>query len=315
MTKVAKQLKPDALIQSNANSKSMNDLIGASVSKNTRKAYGIAWQEWEGYRDNREASDELIAQWITSLYVAGMSPASIGLKIAGVRFSYKLMGLKIDAAVTARVLAGIRRSGKNRGRKQLQGISWGDSTLMSKMAMQDGDLKGYRDASLIAVMSDALLRVSELIGLKVGDVEACEDGTGRLHIRSSKTDQESEGSVLYLGADTMTMMALYLEARGDVGSNDPLFVSIRKGNNPTNKELSRQGIQKIIRARALVAGIDVENLNTHSFRIGSAVSLAQAGGSLVDLQQAGRWESPSMPARYTKKVSAGAGAVARLRYS
>ena len=45
------------------------------------------------------------------------------------------------------------------------------------------------DLALLQVMRDGLLRRSE----------ADEDGSGRLHVVRSKTDQASEGSVLYLG--------------------------------------------------------------------------------------------------------------------
>ena len=43
-------------------------------------------------------------------------------------------------------------------------------------------------------MSDALLRVSEAAALLVEDIEEAEDGSGRLTIRHSKTDQEGVGS-------------------------------------------------------------------------------------------------------------------------
>ena len=52
----------------------------------------------------------------------------------------------------------------------------------------------------------------------------------------------------------------------------------------------------------------------HSLRVGSAQSLAAAGAGLVDLQQAGDWKAPQMPARYARHQFAARGAVAKLRY-
>ena len=46
----------------------------------------------------------------------------------------------------------------------------------------------------------------------------------------------------------------------------------------------------------------------HSLRVGAAQSLAAAGAGLVQMQQAGRWQSPAMPAHYAAR-----GAVATLR--
>ena len=72
-------------------------------------------------------------------------------------------------------------------------------------------------------------------------------------------------------------------------------------------------MRRIITARAAAAGI-TGRISGHSLRIGAAQSLAAAGASVVEMQQAGRWQSPSMPGRYARGPLARRGAVARLRY-
>ena len=52
----------------------------------------------------------------------------------------------------------------------------------------------------------------------------------------------------------------------------------------------------------------------HSLRIGSAVSLASRGASVVEMQLAGRWKSPAMPAHYASKQLAERGAMSKYRY-
>ena len=59
--------------------------------------------------------------------------------------------------------------------------------------------RGLVDVALASVMRDGLLRVSEAAALRWGDVELAGDGSGRIRIPESKTDQEAEGVVLYLG--------------------------------------------------------------------------------------------------------------------
>ncbi len=44
-----------------------------------------------------------------------------------------------------------------------------------------------------------MLRVSEMSALNVGDVAADESGTATVTVRHSKTDQDADGAVLYLG--------------------------------------------------------------------------------------------------------------------
>ena len=56
--------------------------------------------------------------------------------------------------------------------------------------------RGLRDAALLAVMSDGLLRVSEAAALEAADLEV--EGANTLTIRRSKTDQEGAGAVQYI---------------------------------------------------------------------------------------------------------------------
>lgn len=55
-------------------------------------------------------------------------------------------------------------------------------------------------------------------------------------------------------------------------------------------------------------------ISGHALRVASAVSIAQAGDSVVDMQNAGRWKSPQVPAHYAKVELAERGAVARFFY-
>ena len=48
-------------------------------------------------------------------------------------------------------------------------------------------------------------------------------------------------------------------------------------------------------------------------RVGSAVSLAQAGATVVDMQVTGRWKSSQMPAHYANAELAERGAIARFK--
>ena len=51
-----------------------------------------------------------------------------------------------------------------------------------------------------------------------------------------------------------------------------------------------------------------EGCGVHSMKMGVPQGLSAAG---TELMTAGRWDSPTMPARYTEAQAAGRGAVAR----
>ena len=49
------------------------------------------------------------------------------------------------------------------------------------------------DLALVAVLSDAGLRRSEAASLTWGDLQRCDDGSGRITVVRSKTDVEAQG--------------------------------------------------------------------------------------------------------------------------
>ena len=122
-------------------------------------------------------------------------------------------------------------------------------------ANDGGSVAGLRDAALLAVASDGLLRVSEVAALDMGDVQAEPDGSGRLVVGASKTDQEGRGAVLYLGALTVSRVNAWLAAAGH--QDGPLFRRVRRGGRvegDPGRRLSVNAIRRIIRSRQEAVG-------------------------------------------------------------
>ncbi len=187
-----------------------------------------------------------------------------------------------------------------------------DAQRIADYAAADGTLVGLRDAALVRVASDALLRVSEVAAVRVEDVETAEDGSGRLTVRRSKTDQDGKGATLYLGAPTMLAVRKW-RAAGNVAEG-PLFRRVWGRSNTVGADaLTGRTVRRVLRRRAEAAGVE-GRISGHSARVGSAQDLAAAGEELTELMNAGRWQSPAMPAHYAQGQLAGRGAVARLRY-
>ena len=208
--------------------------------------------------------------------------------------------------ITSKTLAGIRREGKERGKGQVDGVEREDMLRVVTFAESEKTIAGLRDAALIRLMSDCLLRISEAVAVDVGDIQK-----STLRIKSSKTDQEGRGEVLYVGGPTLKLIDRYCTS-ADIQSG-ALFRRIRRGDNITGERLTDVSARRIIKARSKAAGVE-GFISGHSLRVGSAVSLAQAGASVVDMQNAGRWKSPQMPAHYAKAELAERGAVARVFY-
>ena len=297
-------------------SPSAQALAGAALAPATVRAYRGALDALDRWlaEQGRAADDAGIADYLAARHDAGAAPASIGMTVAAVKAAARLSGRPSPAGPeTARVMAGIRREGRGRGRGQATGLQWAAADTVAAVAANAGrrSLAGLRDAALVALASDALLRVSEVVAVQVADIAAEPDGSGRLTVHRSKTDQEGRGVVLYLGEPTMRRIAAWREASGI--HEGPLFRRLRRGDRVEASAISDRAARSVIRARAADAGIE-GRVSGHSLRIGAAQSLAAAGAGLVELQQAGRWGSPAMPAHYARGQLAARGAVARLRH-
>lgn len=295
----------------------ITDLVGASISPNTCRAYRRALERLDAWLAGRPLNDGTLAGWITHLHGKGLAASTASLAVAAVRYRAKMAGQNGERApvgpLTSRTLAGIRRSSHGRGRGQVAGITWEMADAVVMETAREGTLRSMRDAALIGVASDALLRVSELVAINAGDIERDRDGSAVLHIHRSKSDQEGVGATCYLGPRTVEVLDAWMALAGidERDPGNPVFRSVRKDRSVGGR-LSARSARSIVTDRCGSSAIG--RVSGHSLRVGSALSLARAGASLVELQQAGRWKSPEMPARYTRSESARQGAVARLRH-
>ena len=203
-----------------------------------------------------------------------VSPAAVRLDRASIAAAHRACA-EADPCVhegVRQVMRGISRTGRDQGRGQVAGLDWRAADLAAGIAANEGhSLAGLRDASLIMVGSDALLRVSEIAALTVADVQVQSDGSGTVTIHASKTDQEGRGHTRYLGAPTVAAVQRWMQASGI--SAGPLFVRVRRGDVAGTKPLDVRSIRSIIAKRAAAAGIP-DRISGHSLRVGSAQSLA-----------------------------------------
>ena len=110
------------------------EFAATSVSANTRRAYEGAIRRLQDWLAGRPLDDATLAEYLASRFEAGHSPA------------------------TERVLAGFRREGRARSRRQVAGVRWVQAaTAAAVAACTGGSVRGLRDVALLAVMSDAEL--------------------------------------------------------------------------------------------------------------------------------------------------------------
>lgn len=296
------------------NGPTVGRLINGSVSENTRRVYLSQLRRLDAWLDGRPLNDATLAEYVGWLYESGVASATPTQAIAACRFEARITGADDPCgAMTKRALAGFRRDAdaQQRGRGQAFGISARQAARMAVLAAQDGiSMRGVRDAAIIAVMSDAMLRVSEAAELRVEDVTGNDDGSGRLTVRQAKTDPNGEGRTLYLGPEALRRFRGWLDIAGI--RQGWAFRQVRRGGHVQARGLTPNTVRLIVKRWAAAVGILGERVSGQSLRVGMAQTLAAAGASVVEMQQAGRWKSPQMPAHYARGERAGRNAVARL---
>ena len=290
-------------------------LVEKSFAENTLRNRRQALKQFDEWLRGRPITDGLLAQYITDLFNDGKAPGTISIAVSAVKWflKHRNNGQPAEMPITSATLSGIRREGRDRGRGQRNGLTWREVEKICAVQEADGSLRCIRNSAILRIMSDGLLRISELIELRIDDLE---DNT--LRIRFSKTDQEGEGEYPYLCEDTRLIVQKWLERSGLTEGHLFRRMTARGDSLYINKDtgepfsLTADGVRKIIKQSAARVGL-TEKVSGHSVRIGTAISLAQAGASLVDIQTAGRWKDPGMPAHYARAQFAERGAIARFK--
>lgn len=282
----------------------------SAIRPNTRKAYAGAIRRLESWLGDNDLTDETLALYLGHLFKLGRTPAVAGQVVAAVKRRALVQAVNDPVGpYSKRVLSGFRRDGKDRGRGQAEGLTWDQTDAMAERAQRIGDLIGIRDAALISIMSDGLLRASEASALDVDDL-TLRAHLGTFLIRASKTDPEGKGEELPMGLPTVKRITAWTSSAGI--ESGPLFRPIIN-ERATGGRLSGSSVSRVIKVRAAACGLP-GRISSHSIRIGSAQSLMMAGASLVDLQTAGRWKSTAMPALYVRGITASQGPMIRHRY-
>ena len=291
------------------------ELIEKSFAENTKRNRRQALKQFDEWLQGRQITDGHLAEYATCLFDIGKAPGTISIAVSAVKWYLKHRngGTPVELPITTTTLSGIRREGRDRGRGQRNGLTWKEVERICAVQEADGTLRGLRNSAILRIMSDGLLRISEVTELRISDLE---DNT--LRLRFSKTDQEGSGEHLYLCEDTRKIVAEWLE-RSELGEGYLFRRMTARGDNlyrdketgePSN--LTDDGVRRIIKSCAARVGL-TEKVSGHSLRIGTTVSLAQRGASLVDIQVAGRWKDPGMPAHYARAQFAERGAIARFK--
>jgi site-specific recombinase XerD len=236
------------------------------------------------------------------------SPATVRRYIATIAHMHRAAELA-DPTKAEIVRLAVKRLVRAKGSRQRQAAPLDEIAAERILATQPKTLAGFRNVALMLVMRDLLARRSEAAALTVEDLTFAEDGSATALIARSKTDQEGAGAVRWLSPRTAAALRSWLDCAGL--ATGPVFRAIRKNGVAKPSPLEPGEIARLLKEMATRAGIDSTMISGHSARVGMSQDLVAAGSDLAAVMQAGRWKSPTMPARYSEHLLAAKGAVAQ----
>ena len=281
----------------------MHRNLAASRSHNTINLYRRAGSAFVDKTGPRLPADPTSVAVYLSELGSRTSPANVRLHAAAINAAHVDAGLQSPTRNVGvkKVIAGHVRRTKHVP-QQTTGLDAEAWEAITETAMnprvthggrmertEEAQFRGLKDVCLIGMMRDALLRRSEVTELTWSDFVAQNDGTGRLLIRYSKTDQEGKGSVRYI-SEAVTKCLMDYQIMKGAGSSDSIF------------GLSSSQVSRRIGPAAKQAGL-VGSFTGDSPRVGMAIDLSRAGVSLPALMEAGRWKNSMMPARIMSEAS------------
>ena len=165
-----------------------------------------------------------------------------------------------------------------------------------------------RDAAIILLFADAGLRLSELAGLQVSDVDL-RDRVVFVRGKGSRRSGPRHRAVP-IGVKTARALDRYLRERRRHPYADAPALWLGARGRPT---LSPDGIDAMLKRRADAAGI--AGVHPHQFRHTWAHHFRAAGGNEGDLLLLGGWRSRQMLDRYGRSAAVDRAAEAARRLS
>ena len=244
------------------------------VSANTLESYIRDIRQYNGYLSTigvcapGEATAEAFMSYLDILGRSGRSNATITRAVASVRCYYVFL-CGIGAAST-NPTNGVKLQ---KTEKKLPEILTGKEVDLLLAQASPNDAKGCRDKAMLELLYATGIRVSELIGLNIDDINL---DIGILHC-GSKNER-----VIPIYPSAVAAVKEYITRVRRISVIDSEETSLFVNMN--GSRLTRQGFWKIIKQYAKSAGIK-KDITPHTLRHSFATHLLENGAQLKDIQE------------------------------
>lgn len=249
------------------------------TSPNTCEAYKrdidafVSFLAERGNSDLDTATNTDVVAFLMDMKSSGKSMSTVNRRLASLRSYYKFL---IRRNLISSNPAEDIKSPKIE-RKELDYLSIEEVEHL--LEAPDKSIKGLRDVAILELMYATGIRVSEVIELKLSEVNlrmgfvTCDGQHGRARIvpmgKYAKAALDK-----YIKESRPVLM----KDKDATDGNSPLFVNYR------GEEFTRQGLWKILKQYGEISGLN-DRLTPHILRSSFAVHMVQNGADLKSLQE------------------------------
>jgi integrase/recombinase XerC len=262
-----------------------------AASEHTLKNYSrdladlCSYLEESGIENIEEADFFALRGFVAMLFDKGLAKSTIERKIACLKsFFAHLQKKNLLDDNPARMLKFPKKD-----QKTLQVFNI-DSVLTMLDAPDKNDAAGLRDALLLELMYGTGVRVSELVGLNMSDIDF---GGMRMLVRGKGKKER----IVPLAELHIDMINDYADTKHKIcpkylPDNEAIFIN-KYGNRLTDRS-----VRRIVEKYLKLAGLPLD-FSPHSFRHSFATHLLEGGADLRTIQQLLGHESLSTTQKYT----------------
>ena len=277
-----------------------------AFSKNTQRAYKADWRHFEEWCDAANlvplpAEPSTVAAYVDAL-AATHKAATIQRRLVSIKKAHRGAGLEVptdDPLVKLAWRAVRRRIGVAQDAK----APLLTNDVKAMVAKLPSTRAGARDRALLLLGFSGAFRRSELVALRVGDLEFNTDGV-TVRIRKSKTDPESRGRKVGIPFGRSSASCPVRAARawldGAGITTGPVFRAMQRGGRVGRAALSDRAVALVVKRVARAAGLDPRRYAGHSLRAGLATAAAIAGASERSIMKQTGHVSEKMVRRYIR---------------
>ena len=190
----------------------------------------------------------------------------------------------------------IKRIQRDKGSWQKQASPLTKTVLATLLSFCDDSIVGQRNRLLLNLGYETMRRRSELCSFRFEDLVLHPNGKVAIKLNYSKTDQLGAGKLLPISKRLHELIKDWRQI-----AIDGYILRGIKPNGALTQKLSPGSVNIILRNLQSAVGLNIEPpLSGHSFRVGKALDLLEAGESLPKIMLRGGRKTESTVIRYLR---------------